>query len=541
MTKARGQQVRMPPRREEIDWQDRTTVMVRNIPAVYTQRELLTELDARGWKGTYDFFYLPFDLNKKQNMGYCFMNFKDPSLAEACHVALDGAQLARGEGRGRKRLQIVPAVTQGYQANLEHFQHSAVLNHHRQEHGPVFLRDENAPMARRRETRSQPTLESRLETPPRMLPRPPLTQPPTLPQPPPTLPQTLPQPPPTHLPTQPPPPLESLLPSAITTLSLSPIPPGFSQPMMYVELCRIGVGYLVDFLHLDHFAHEAIVNLTSPQAAVAAAQVLSGISLGGSAPLMVGIARVQGCGANIVHYATRGILAEEAKKAQKDNQKILKPVARSTVKSYEYTCPAFDMTAQPPTTASASTEVSDEDEAQKICEPVAQRVKDVAPHFASLGITLDEGAAAAETLAATDSAAPAQVRSVASTLTPPRTAVQPGKDEPQVSQRRAVHADMERALHAGFPSLLSSPACNLMPSSRGSSSESRLPRSATPPLSGPQSQCGTSPQCDSNAQDSNAHDAGSGGTATPPAPTASVAVSKTTRSGLPPRPVATSS
>merc|ERR1719399_1345450 len=63
--------------------------------------------------------------------------------------------------------------------------------------------------------------------------------------------------------------------------------------MMYVELCRIGVGYLVDFLHLDHFSHEAIVNLNNPQAAVAAAQVLSGISLGGSAPLMVGIARVQ--------------------------------------------------------------------------------------------------------------------------------------------------------------------------------------------------------------------------------------------------------
>jgi hypothetical protein len=308
--------------------------------------------------------------------------------------------------------------------------------------------------------------------------------------------------------------------------------------MMYVELCRIGVGYLVDFLHLDHFAHEAIVNLTTPQAAVAAAQVLSGISLGGSAPLMCGIARVQGCGANIVHYATRGILAEEAKKAQKENQKILKPVSRVPVKSYEYTCPAFDMTAQAPTTASASAEVSDEDEAQKICEPVAQR----AERFASLGITLEEGAA--EPYAATDAAAPAQVGSApwpvaGATLTPPRTSAQPGKDEPRASQRQAVHADMERALHAGFPSLLSSPACNLMPSSRGSSSDSRLPRSATPPLSGPQSQCGTSPQCDSNAQDSNAHDAGSGGTATPPAP--QVAVSKTARSGLPPRPVATSS
>ena len=113
----------------------------------------------------------------------------------------------------------------------------------------MFLRDESAPQARRREARSNNVpLESRLETPPRMLPRPPLQslQPPTLPQPLPTLPPTLPQPPALHVQAQPPPPLESLLPSAITTLSLSPIPPGFSQPMMYVELCRIGVGYLVE-------------------------------------------------------------------------------------------------------------------------------------------------------------------------------------------------------------------------------------------------------------------------------------------------------
>jgi hypothetical protein len=260
---------------------------------------------------------------------------------------------------------------------------------------------------------------------------------------------------------------------------------------------------------------------------------------------MVGIARVQGCGANIVHYATRGILAEEAKKAQKENQNLLKPVASRAggPKSFEYTCPAFDMTAQPPTTASASTEVSDEDE--KICEPVAQRVEERAPRFASLGITLEDGAAENYKAAATDSTVSAQVGaaswSVAPTRTPPRTTVQPSKDKAQNVERRAVHADMERALHAGFPSLLSSPACNLMPSSRGSSSDSRLPRSATPPLSGPQSQCGTSPQCDSNAQDSNANDAGSGGTATPPAPAAGVGVSKTTRSGLPPRPVATSS
>ena len=139
------EEVRVPPRRkklaENIDWENRTTVMIRNIPSSYTQRKLLEELDARGWKGTYDFFYLPFDFERGHNAGYCFMNFKDPSFAEACHGALNGEHL--GEEiriKLRKRLQVVPAVTQGYQENLEHFRHSAVLNHHGMEHGPIFLR-----------------------------------------------------------------------------------------------------------------------------------------------------------------------------------------------------------------------------------------------------------------------------------------------------------------------------------------------------------------------------------------------------------------
>lgn len=40
---------------------ERTTVMLRNIPNKYTQRMLLTEVNSLGFEGQYDFFYLPID------------------------------------------------------------------------------------------------------------------------------------------------------------------------------------------------------------------------------------------------------------------------------------------------------------------------------------------------------------------------------------------------------------------------------------------------------------------------------------------------
>lgn len=55
----------------------RTTIMIRHIPNKYTEEMLLKRID-RLHKGTYDFFYLPLDLNNGCNIGYAFINFVDP-------------------------------------------------------------------------------------------------------------------------------------------------------------------------------------------------------------------------------------------------------------------------------------------------------------------------------------------------------------------------------------------------------------------------------------------------------------------------------
>jgi len=62
-------------RLETCDGDERTTVMLKNIPNNYTRDMVLNLLDETGFAGLYDFAYLPFDFEKKANLGYSFVNF----------------------------------------------------------------------------------------------------------------------------------------------------------------------------------------------------------------------------------------------------------------------------------------------------------------------------------------------------------------------------------------------------------------------------------------------------------------------------------
>jgi len=52
-----------------------TTVIIRNYPRRSGQEKLLLQLEATGFKGKFDFVYLPFSFSKKENLGYVFVNF----------------------------------------------------------------------------------------------------------------------------------------------------------------------------------------------------------------------------------------------------------------------------------------------------------------------------------------------------------------------------------------------------------------------------------------------------------------------------------
>jgi len=93
-----------------------TTVMVRNVPNRYVCEELLSELIAATFED-FDFFYLPIDFNTKRNRGYAFVNFKSAQSAKLFTLAFHGQQLTRYASR--EVLEIAPAVTQGFEANMK--------------------------------------------------------------------------------------------------------------------------------------------------------------------------------------------------------------------------------------------------------------------------------------------------------------------------------------------------------------------------------------------------------------------------------------
>lgn len=72
----------------------RTTIMIKNIPNKYTQKMLLERLDTKH-AGRYDFFYLPIDLKNNCNVGYAFINMGDPLFVVGLFADLAGQMWER--------------------------------------------------------------------------------------------------------------------------------------------------------------------------------------------------------------------------------------------------------------------------------------------------------------------------------------------------------------------------------------------------------------------------------------------------------------
>jgi len=94
-----------------------TTLMVRNLPRAVTKQAFLDELDSSGFRGRYNFAYLPRDFCSGGQKGYAFVNFNSESDAEdfkqmwhnACRLG------ARPEDNG---LDICDNCRQGFAANV---------------------------------------------------------------------------------------------------------------------------------------------------------------------------------------------------------------------------------------------------------------------------------------------------------------------------------------------------------------------------------------------------------------------------------------
>lgn len=103
-----------------------TTMMIRNIPNRYTQRELIRELEDLGFAGSFNFLYVPIDKATMCNVGYAFVNFVDHLWAARCVRAFDNYPFKKYRKARGKIASVSVAHIQGLEANLRHYENAAV-------------------------------------------------------------------------------------------------------------------------------------------------------------------------------------------------------------------------------------------------------------------------------------------------------------------------------------------------------------------------------------------------------------------------------
>ncbi|CAE8639756.1 unnamed protein product [Polarella glacialis] len=127
-----------------------TTLVIRNIPARYTQEMLLTEFIP---DGSFDFFFLPYSFKDARTMRIAFINFRTHALA----LDFQGRwhrHFLQDHGR-TKHLDVAAATVQGLEANLDvaaatvqvQFNAKSIARFQRVGMLPVFLDESDNRMA----------------------------------------------------------------------------------------------------------------------------------------------------------------------------------------------------------------------------------------------------------------------------------------------------------------------------------------------------------------------------------------------------------
>lgn len=114
-------------RRRRSHQKEPTTIMLRNLPNNYTRDMLLSMLDSKGFKGKYDFIYLPIDFTSQAGLGYAFINVLTPNLVQDFWRTFDG--FSDWLIPTNKVCQVDWSVPlQGLQAHLDRYRNSPVMH-----------------------------------------------------------------------------------------------------------------------------------------------------------------------------------------------------------------------------------------------------------------------------------------------------------------------------------------------------------------------------------------------------------------------------
>jgi len=121
--------------------EERTTVMLRNIPNNYTREMLLELLDTEGFKCQYDFIYLPMDFSRMAGLGYAFINLISMETAEKVQDHFHGFT---GWSLASQKVCEVSwgEPLQGLDAHVERYRNSPVMHEDvNEKYRPLLFKD----------------------------------------------------------------------------------------------------------------------------------------------------------------------------------------------------------------------------------------------------------------------------------------------------------------------------------------------------------------------------------------------------------------
>jgi len=103
------------------------TMMLRGIPTTSTRTDVLTILDGAGFKGDYDFCYVPISFSAQVPIGYAIVNFRLPNVATRFQEVVKSGLVVFAQGG----VDIVPMDREGhrgYAANIQRYRNSSVMH-----------------------------------------------------------------------------------------------------------------------------------------------------------------------------------------------------------------------------------------------------------------------------------------------------------------------------------------------------------------------------------------------------------------------------
>lgn len=111
----------------EVPVEQRTTVMLRNLPNNYNRAMLMDLIDGEGFARQYDFIYLPIDFKSQAALGYAFVNLISPQVAQRFRNTFNG--YSNWVLPSRKICGVNwSGPHQGLQAHIERYRNSPVMH-----------------------------------------------------------------------------------------------------------------------------------------------------------------------------------------------------------------------------------------------------------------------------------------------------------------------------------------------------------------------------------------------------------------------------